>query len=295
MKKTVYIKHRLDNIIDVTKIVTMHYFELSKDYTYSGESHDFWEIVYVDKGQVEITADNEEFTLSQGQMRFHKPMEFHALRSNGKDAPNVLIVTFECKSAPMELLFDKTLTVPKKLKGIISDIMLECSNTFDLPAFNPDLKKLELLPNAPIGSQQMIRLLLEQLLIYLIRDINGTTLNYKLFNSQDDLNDHLTNHIVKMINDHIYDSLTIEQICHSVNFGKTYVCTTFKNVTGHSIMDFYAKAKISQAKRMIRQENMNFSQIAEKLHFSDPHHFYRTFKKHTGMTPKQYKQSIITS
>ena len=59
-----YIKTRPKTVVDVTKIVTIHYYEVSSGFTFAGEQHDFWEMVYVDKGSVAITRDVEEIILS---------------------------------------------------------------------------------------------------------------------------------------------------------------------------------------------------------------------------------------
>ena len=66
-----YIKTRPKTVVDVSKIVTIHYYEVGKGFTFEGESHDFWEMVYVDKGSVCITRDGEEIILSQGDVIFH--------------------------------------------------------------------------------------------------------------------------------------------------------------------------------------------------------------------------------
>ena len=50
MKK--YFKHKLENLINVSKIVTIHYFEFDKNFKSTGEAHDFWEIVYAEKESV---------------------------------------------------------------------------------------------------------------------------------------------------------------------------------------------------------------------------------------------------
>ena len=72
-----YKKNRIKNYISVSSVVTIHYFEFTKDYIYNGESHDFWEMVYVDKGEIIATAAEEDIILRQGEALFHKPMEFH--------------------------------------------------------------------------------------------------------------------------------------------------------------------------------------------------------------------------
>ena len=50
-----------------------------KDHDYSGERHPFYELVFVSSGTVGITAGEEVYTLSAGQMLLHDPDEFHRI------------------------------------------------------------------------------------------------------------------------------------------------------------------------------------------------------------------------
>ena len=99
MKK--YIRHRLENLVVVGKVVSIHYLELKRDFGWVGEAHDFWELVYADKESIIVNRDGEELLLSEGEIIFHKPGEYHQHRANGKHAPNLIIVSFECKSEAM--------------------------------------------------------------------------------------------------------------------------------------------------------------------------------------------------
>ena len=105
MKK--YYKHKLQNLINVSKIVTIHYFEFEKNFKTYGEAHDFWEIVYAEKESLICTAGGVEILLLQGEILFHKPNEFHTLAANGKNAPNVFILSFVCKSLAMQFFENK--------------------------------------------------------------------------------------------------------------------------------------------------------------------------------------------
>ena len=73
--------------IRIDRIITVHYFEYGPDYAFAGESHDFWEIVYVDKGEIIAQAGDVEHLLQKGQMLFHEPGEFHTLKAAGGRAP----------------------------------------------------------------------------------------------------------------------------------------------------------------------------------------------------------------
>ena len=53
---------------NVERIITLFYMEMSKSFHYDGESHDFWEMVYIDKGQMLCTADKNRFLLKRRQL-----------------------------------------------------------------------------------------------------------------------------------------------------------------------------------------------------------------------------------
>ena len=95
-----YIKTKPQNLIRVSRIVTIHYHEFGPSFVFSGEKHDFWELVYVDKGTVRIRRDEDEITLTQAQLLFHRPNEFHTIRSLDS-SPNVFVISFTCRSEAM--------------------------------------------------------------------------------------------------------------------------------------------------------------------------------------------------
>ena len=80
---------------------SIYYFELGKDFTHEPEAHDFWEMVYVDNGNIYAITDGVGCNLSQGQVIFHKPMELHAHISDKKAPNNMLVVAFTARGEAM--------------------------------------------------------------------------------------------------------------------------------------------------------------------------------------------------
>ena len=80
MSNKIWVKVPLKNIISVTRVVTLLCYDLSPKFYTSGESHDFWELVYVDRGELEIRAGDDLRHLKQGEIAFHQPNEFHSVR-----------------------------------------------------------------------------------------------------------------------------------------------------------------------------------------------------------------------
>ena len=67
----------LHNSINIGKIYSIHYFEYMNDFSFEGESHNFWEFICVDKGEVGVTAGDSFTILKKGDIAFHQPNEFH--------------------------------------------------------------------------------------------------------------------------------------------------------------------------------------------------------------------------
>jgi len=287
MKET-FIKRKLSNVINVSKIVTVHYFEFDKNFKFDGESHDFWELVYVDKGEIWVTAKNQKHILKQGDIIFHKPNEFHTLGANGVTAPNIFVISFVCKSPAMDFFKSKLMNLPPQLKEYISQIILESKKTFDLPFFNPNLRELTLTENPIFGGEQLLKIYLELLLIMIIRSEQ----NILVFSSKDTVNNHLVAKVIGILEENLYGRIDIKKIASLTNYGKTHLCTAFKNTTNHSIIEYYTILKIAEAKKLIREKNYNFAQISELLAFNSPYYFSNTFKKVSSMTPTEYLNSV---
>lgn len=287
--KSNYIKHKIVNLISISKIVTIHYYEFDKNFSYDGESHNFWEMVYIDSGNVHIKANNKDFYLKQGEVIFHKPNEFHTLSTDNEAAANVFVISFVCSSEAMQFFKNKIMAVPSKLKKYISTITEEYFQTFN--SMSTQDIKLELKDNPPIGGQQMIKTYLEQFLIMLIRSENDNR-DLRVFPSKESMENHLVSQIIQIIEENTYNKISVDNICKKLNYSRTYLAKIFKATSGYTILDYILRNKIREAKKLIREERYNFTQISDLLSFDNPHYFSTVFKKITNMSPTNYKNSI---
>ncbi len=62
----------LEDILEIHRIVTIHYYEYKKNFSFGGEAHDFWEFICVDRGDVNITAGENKLTLHKDEIAFHE-------------------------------------------------------------------------------------------------------------------------------------------------------------------------------------------------------------------------------
>lgn len=286
-----YIKHSIKNIFPINKIVTIHYFEFDPDFGSKSDVHDFWELVYVDKGILLAQSGEDTITLSQGECFFHPPGELHSHHANGRVAPNIFIISFVCTGEAMKALSSRKFTVPGNLRPIISGIISEGKSTFDLPFNDPDLKKLSLLPDEITGGQQMVRIYLEQFLIMMFR-YQQTETKKSTANTRTVVPEHLAETVAAQLDSLVYSKVNIESFCNEMRYSKSYLSKIFLKNYGCTMVDYITDIKIKEAKKLIRENRYNFSQIADLLRFSNSFYFSRVFKKVTGMSPSQYKNSV---
>lgn len=288
-----YYQYKIENLLTVSKIVTVHYFEFEKNFQSCEESHDFWELVYAEKESVFCYAEGKETELKEGEMLFHKPNEKHSLCANGKSAPNVFIVSFVCKSQGVGFFDGKKLTLDKDLKPFVYMIIEESKRVFDLPYSNPELKKMPLKSQPALGGMQMLKNLLEMLLIRIMRNSAENDNGDSVFLMKEDYEGYVAKRIIEILQENVYKTLNVDELQQKLNYHKSYLFREFKASTGQTIMAYFTKLKISKAKKMLRESDLSVTEISEKLSFDTPNYFSKTFKRLTGYTPLKYKKIHI--
>lgn len=284
-----HIRMRIKSTIAIYNMITMYYFEFGKHYSFLGESHNFWEFLYVDKGDLEVWADDHSYRVSQGTIIFHKPNEFHQFYAKNDKAPNVIVITFDCRSKAMKRFENAIIQLNEEERNLLARIIEEGSSAFGFP-FHYPLARRE---NARIGSEQMVKLYLESLFIHLLRRDNWATETKPIsLPSREKGEEHLAQRAFGLLQEKIHSNVTLNELSDSLHVSKTRLKDVFKLKTGHTVKEYFANLKIGQAKVLIREESCNFTEIASILGFSSVHVFSKSFKRVTDMTPSEYAKSV---
>lgn len=285
-----YTKVDLGDCIHIDALYTIHYFEYTNRFYFPGETHNFWEFVCVDKGSVDICMNDTELTLKKGEIAFHQPGEFHKVSTYGQIAPNLIVISFQSESPLMDFFRGRILKINQKEQALLGDILIEAGHLFSSSLSDPYLTQMEKKDSAPLGSEQLIRIYLEQFLIHLIRRYSVSEVlpeESSIKNTAE-----MFKRVTAYMEAHISQQLTIEQICWDNLIGRTQLQKIFQQEAGTGIIDYFSKLKIDAAKHMIRDGRLNFTQIADQLGYSSIYYFSRQFKKITGMSPSDYASSV---
>ena len=281
--------------IYVSKIVTVLYFENSSSFVFGGESHDFWEFNYIDKGWMVVTIDGKEYLLKSGELVFFQPNEFHSLEARGLSAPNHTVVSFVSNSKAMKYFKNKIIALNSSERKLLSILLREGLSAYSPIDKQPPITGMHEKENAPIGAVQMTFNLLEEFLITLLRrNESGISIGTRLVSPMyyESLPDRIKE-IAKYMEQHIRESLTVGQIAKHFLLSESGLKKMFSKDVGCGVIDFFNDMKIEKAKEYIRENEKNFTQISDELGFSSIHYFSRLFKKKTGMTLTEYRSSVI--
>ena len=284
--------------IVVDRVVTVHYFEYSSTYHFEGERHDFWELLYVDKGEVDVLADGEKYRLAQGEIIFHRPGEFHALRATGTSAPNLVVVSFFSPSPAIDFFVGQVAHTGESERALLGRIVAEGERAFSTALGDPTTTALERRENAPFGCEQLLGAALEELLVRLIRRAEEEVREMAPARTAP------ISTVARMDRDALFRSvegylllrldqpLTLDRVCTDNLVGRSRLQQLFRAYTGGGVMEHFGRLRIDRAKTMIREGAGNFSEIAAALGYQSIHYFSRHFKKVTGMAPSEYAASV---
>lgn len=278
----------ISKLLEIKQIMSIHYFEFQADFNFSGEIHTYWELVYINSGSAIVTADGKQTTLNAGEIIFHRPGEKHAIASDPKAPPTVFIITFRAKGNYMSFFEKRRMIVPTPLRKYINEMINDGNEAYILTDDSPYEVPLRRREDGLIGSEHLIKLNLEMLLIKLIR----STVIPKTKTVEAKKYEGLAGDIIELINNNVYGRITVGAISEKVGFSRTHIEAVFRKNVGKTISEYMRELKINEAKYLLRKKLYTVAQISDFLCFESPQYFFRVFKKQTQMTPKEYLASV---
>ena len=282
----------LNSLLVIRRLYSFHYFQFASGHLFPGEKHDFWEMVYIDRGEADIGAGERVVRLSQGQVIFHEPNEFHSIWAASPEGSNILVVSFECLSPAMERFRQRVFTLSAAQRRLLMSLESEGQRLFgpilDISGqLSPSPR-----PDAPAGSRQMVALLLTQFLILLLREHEEASPREVMHLTEGAQAAEVIAQLTALMRAHPDGRLRFSDICRASGWGQTALKECFRRVQHTSVMACYRRIRIEEARRLLRGGRLNVSQVAEKLGYSSVQYFSAQFKRELGMSPMQYLRTV---
>lgn len=141
-------------------------------------------------------------------------------------------------------------------------------------------------------SDDMILAQLSMLMMILLREAESPS-GSKL---QSTNTVHSENEVIRraqqFISQHIREKLSVPMVAQEVDVSASYLTVLFHKNLQISPGEYIRRVKLQESKQMIRENNLNFTEIAAALQYSTVHHFSRQFKEKFGITPTEYAKSV---
>lgn len=84
-------------------------------------------------------------------------------------------------------------------------------------------------------------------------------------------------------------NLSVAWLADEVKLSVNYLRNVYKEATGESLSGHITSAKLGLVCQLLTTSDLTIQQISDKLGFTTRNYFFTFFKKHMGMTPKQYR------
>jgi len=283
-----YAKTLFSDFLSVKSIITVFHTDL-RGVISLGESHNFWEFLYVDKGIHKVSVDNTEYTLEEGQMMVYAPLAFHIAPEPSEAKVN--IVSFESTSDAMSYFSNKIITLSGKQRQILSRIMSLGEKCFEKISPDSGLKGMIPRKDAEASELQNLKNNLELLLIDMYEKNESTSSKPENSNYQNQ-NIKIFDTLTSYLKSNITKNLALDEICRDCAISLSQLKRVCQTQCGISPISYFIALKLDEAKRMISDSDMNFTQISEALGFTTVHYFSKLFKNKVGVSPSEYAKSV---
>lgn len=244
----------ISSSLDISEIYTKFYQEKGTNYNFSGEKHSYWELTYVDKGELLTTIDGVSYHLKQGDLIFYAPMQFHTQSTFEKISSSYLTINFKMNFNHADLLCNKIFSLKRDSYFIVTKLIEELSND-------------------NLYSNDLSLCYLKQLIIQMLRLDNSHFHSKPTTHMQQTYENELLNDILLYIDNNIYEKISVSTLCEHFCISTSMLHSLFRKNMNNTAKNYINELKLSKSKELIRNSTHTLSEISEMLGFSSIHYF----------------------
>ena len=264
---------RVEHMLAVEGLYTFFYHEKEKGFLFPGEVHPMPELTYVDQGSLHSVADGQDLLLKQGDIVLYGPNQWHMQYADVDVAPRYVTISFDLAGGDLTPLLNRKFSANQQIVQLLQTMLRE-------------QERMDVCSNDLIIAQ------LSMLILYLLRDAEAPA-HAKLQSTNVIHSEHeIIRRAQQYISTHIREKLSVPLVARQVDVSPSYLTALFHKNLQISPGEYIRRIKLQESKQMIRENDLNFTEIAAALQYSTVHHFSRQFKEKFGITPTEYAKSV---
>lgn len=250
----------------------------SKSFTTMMHYHHVFELFYLQKGTREYFIGDEFYQINEGDVVLIPPNVIH--RTAGKVATRTLVNfshAFLKSYFTEELLTVLPLDRPmifrpdEKLYGWVEEAFSLMQNRF---------------ADGEEASRPFVACTLAGLLFSMAHETNRYVAT--------PYTDQRIGQIVRYINEHFNEIEDIQQIAEHFFISKYHLCRTFNKALGLPLISYLNSIKIRSAAELMKNEDLNLTDIATHCGFNSSSYFCKVFKAEKGVSPTAYRKRLLS-
>lgn len=254
--------------------IDVSYKERHPEYTSADSCHDFWELLYVDKGQVQLFLEGLPFTLSQGEFVIILPCQMHGVGPSGTVAPFYVTAHFDTTLEPLRRLGNRILAIDEEGRRLLARMLEEKSSS-------------------QFESFGLARCYLAKFLIRTIRLQTSDAPDRRLAPYfQVNAGKQIIQRAMDYMVSNLEKPISLPDIARAVAVSRSHLEHAFKRHTGRSVMFHLQDLRIERAKKLLLESPLNISGIAAQCGYSSLHLFSRRFRKSVSVCPTEYARMV---
>lgn len=244
-----------------------------KDWISMFHSHSFSEMFYVIEGEGQFCTENASVPIKKNNLIIINPNIMHTEKSLPGNPLTYIVLGID------------------NLQFQFRDQSHEYYNVYDFSHSRSEIipllrMMLEELKQKKASYEQICQQYLTVLLLKILR-LTGD--NFSPFTARDIPGE--CEYIKYFIDSHYKEQVSLDTLAKLAHLNKFYLSHIFSEAYGISPINYLLERRILNSKELLRSSDYSVTQIAHMTGFSSPNYFSQSFKKSTGMTPRQFRCS----
>lgn len=271
------------HITSLNNCLSVHF---SHPYNFPGEFHPFWEMVYALDDVFQVANNDKVYTMRKGDVIFHKPMEFHRLRSVQQNDIHAFIIGFCAEGSLLSQLEDGAFELSENQQQQLEALQRFAAEHFPAPEqgrledhFLPVFKKR----NSQAVQLQVFADSFQLFLLSMAQESEPLTVK-EIADSEDS---RIYQATVQLLTEHVHQWITVSDIAQQLHCSQSRIKRIFAKFSDIGVHKFLLKLKTAEAIELLRKGH-SCNEVSRLLSFANQNYFSTVFKRETGFPPSHY-------
>lgn len=240
---------------------------------FSSHWHEHLELWYLKKGKAIISHGGLQHILNDGDLSIANSNELHSGYAMSNDMDYFCIIIdpkfFSGEIPHGHFMFENFISGDDKIKKYFEEIFEEYQSH-------------------AVGFDMAIKAQIYEMLVYLLRNHIYRRITLDAYISRSNKLERIKP-VMKYIENNYNDDISYAELAKLLNVSKYHFCHLFKEATGKTVVQYINDIRLDKAYNLLKNTDMNITQVSMSVGFNDMNYFSRLFKKYKNMAPSKVR------